>query len=165
MDTIDIIHAHPATKDTQNRPVPARFDTVLVNEGSGNEIGTRGRCVGRVRVIFGLPDSLRKSEFRNPESIPTHLAYIEWFTTFTNRPERSHGMFKISKRLANDGTPLAEVIPLAYIYRSVHLFPKFGPVAPSSWTSSNVLDQCSTFYLNPFTDRHLYSELCRVPTE
>lgn len=33
--TLDAAHARPAYRDTQNRPVPSRFDTVLIDDGSG----------------------------------------------------------------------------------------------------------------------------------
>lgn len=159
MSTVDIIHAYPVTEDRQRRAVPARFDTVLINEGSGDEAGVYGRRVGRVRVVFGLPDGVSRSLFRDPASVPAQLAYVEWFSPFAARPDRVHGLYKVAKSLSADGSPLAEIIPLSYIYRSVHLFPKFGPSAPTTWTSSSVLDHCSTFFLNPFTDRYLYAEL------
>ena len=34
---------------------------------------------------------------------------------------------------------------------SVHLLPCFGPTAPHDWKLFLVLDQCNTFYVNPFT--------------
>ncbi|KAF8799350.1 hypothetical protein BYT27DRAFT_7003136, partial [Phlegmacium glaucopus] len=58
-----------------------------------------------------------------------------------------------------DGSPLSSIVPVANIFRSVHLLPKFGPVAPVEWTSSNVMDKCNTFFLNSFTDKHLYRVL------
>ncbi|KAH7919379.1 hypothetical protein BV22DRAFT_1023101, partial [Leucogyrophana mollusca] len=53
----------------------------------------------------------------------------------------------------------ASVVPVASLRRSIHLIPKFGPVAPREWTSSNVLEQCNTFFVNCFTDRHAYSTI------
>ena len=57
-----------------------------------------------------------------------------------------------------DGERLATVVPVSAIRRSVHLFPVF-PVdgtIPDHWTSSNVLEECPAFFVNPFTDRHTY---------
>jgi len=62
--------------------------------------------------------------------------------------------------LMNPRIQICSIIPLANICRSVHLFPKFGPFAPQEWTSSNVLDLCNTFFVNDFTDRHMYRIAC-----
>jgi hypothetical protein len=115
--------------------------------------------VGRVRAIFSLPPNAVNTSFLRPSVAPEHFVYVEWFTPLQALPDRATGLFKISKSFLLDDTLLSSVVPLSYIYRSVHLFPKFGPVAPISWSSSNILDKCDTFYLNPFTDRHLYIEL------
>lgn len=131
---------------------------MLANDGSGLERGVKGRRIGRIRVIFGLPKAAEPL-FTEPSTIPKHLVYIEWFTPFQAQPDRITGLYKVSKSHLSDGTLLSSVVPLSYLYRGVHLFPKFGPLAPTSWTSSNVLDKCEVFYLNPFTDRHLYIEL------
>jgi hypothetical protein len=82
------------------------------------------------------------------------LAYVEWFSKFT-LPESDHGMHKL-KRSVQAGGRVASIIPVSSIRRSVHLFPKFGQEVPEDWTSDNVLEWCSTFYLNPFVDRNMY---------
>ena len=70
-------------------------------------------------------------------------------------------MFEISSLKDKEGgVKICSVIPLRDIRRSVHLFPRFGRVAPADWTSNNVLDQCDIFYLNDFTDRHLFRIIC-----
>ncbi len=40
--TADSIHVHPARKDSRNRPVPGRFDTALINDGTGHQTGIEG---------------------------------------------------------------------------------------------------------------------------
>jgi len=98
-------------------------------------------------VVFSLPGG----EAHAP---PERLAYVEWFSEFTS-PESNHGMHKL-KRSMQDGARVASIVPVSSIRRSVHLFPKFDRVVPADWNSDNVLEKCSTFYLNPFVDRNMY---------
>ena len=97
-------------------------------------------------MVFSLPV--------NTSSPPEHLAYVEWFSKFST-PESNHQMYRVKHSIQN-GERVASVIPVSSIRRSVHLFPKFGRVVPDDWTSENVLEKCSTFYLNPFVDRNMY---------
>ncbi|KAJ7886374.1 hypothetical protein B0H14DRAFT_2338231, partial [Mycena olivaceomarginata] len=83
------------------------------------------------------------------------LAYVEWFSPFTT-PEPDHLMYKV-RRSIKDGERLASIIPVGNIRRSVHLSPKFGPVALAAWKSSTVLDQYPTFFVNSMPDRHVYT--------
>ncbi|KAN0118039.1 hypothetical protein V8E52_005626, partial [Russula decolorans] len=54
------------------------------------------------------------------------------------------------------GRRCAAIIPVESIICSVHLFPRFGPQCPRDWDSFSVLEQCNTFYVNPFSDRYNY---------
>ncbi|KAH9858879.1 hypothetical protein C2E23DRAFT_717877, partial [Lenzites betulinus] len=83
------------------------------------------------------------------------LAYVEHFTAFAPHPEPMSGLYQVS-RAVRGTSRLASVINIDQIVRSCHLFPRFGAVAPREWTSSNVLESCSTFYVNAFTDRNTY---------
>jgi hypothetical protein len=114
-----------------------------------------GYRIGRVRVVFSIPEKARNLMFRNSVVIPQHLAYVEWYTPFSNPPDRNLLLYKISPLRDEIGGHICSVIPLANIRRSVHLLPRFGPSAPQEY-SSNVLDSCSSFYVNTFTDSHLY---------
>jgi hypothetical protein len=85
--------------------------------------------------------------------------YVEWYTNFAQNPDPNHRMYKISvarDRSNTSGRGIGSIVQLSDVVRSVHLFPVFGPFAPIDWTCANVLDQADTFYVNPFTDRHLY---------
>ncbi|KAF9008228.1 hypothetical protein BDQ17DRAFT_1236919, partial [Cyathus striatus] len=71
-------------------------------------------------------------------------------------PDPKHLLYKITPAKDQSDGQLCSIISVASIHRSAHLFPKFGPVAPSEWTSSNILDKCNVYYVNSFTDAHLY---------
>lgn len=115
-----------------------------------------GYRVGRIRVVFSLPKRAHSLLFSVGVAVPEHLAYVDWYTPFQNEPDQNHLMYRISPLKDREGGLVASIVPLANIRRSVHLFPKFGPLAPPEWMSSNVLDRCDTFFVNSFTDRHLY---------
>ncbi|CDO77553.1 hypothetical protein BN946_scf184912.g52 [Trametes cinnabarina] len=145
-DSYDTAHARPARHDRRGRPVPGRFDTVLINEdGRGSTTGIHGYRVGRIRLIFKIPR--RASERLFPGMIPPgQLAYVDWFSTFT-APNPVHGLYKVSRPRGRSGEKLPSVIPVNQIRRSCHLYPDFGPVAPRDWSSSTVLDQCEQFWV------------------
>lgn len=117
-----------------------------------------GYRVAQVKLVFTLSKGAIDFFFPPPTNIqlPTHFAYVEWFTPFRAAPEPNHLMYKISRSLSRDGSRLASIVPVTSIRRSTHLLPKFGPVAPRGWSSSSVLDDCSTFFVNSFPDRHTY---------
>ena len=92
--------------------------------------------------------------FTLPENPDEHLAYVEWFSKFS-APDANHGMLRLNRALEGGGR-IASIVSVSSIRRSVHLFPKFGLKVPEHWTSATVLEDCPTFYLNPFSDRHMY---------
>ncbi|KAI0055018.1 hypothetical protein BV25DRAFT_1816215 [Artomyces pyxidatus] len=154
-DTRDSVHVRPAYKDTRGRAVPGRFDTVLVDMGDGGESGVEGYRVAQVRAVFSLAIRARRAVLPDDVDAPRHMAYVEWFVPFQDAAEDNHEMYRLT-RMLKDGRRVASVIPVANIRRSVHLFPKFGPVAPREWTSYNVLELCDVFYVNCFLDHHTY---------
>ncbi|KAJ7602777.1 hypothetical protein FB45DRAFT_982068 [Roridomyces roridus] len=153
-DIMDVIHARPGYTDKHGRLVGGRFDTVLANEGMGEHMGVKGYRVGQVRVAFTLTNTAWDLVFPvgSPQP-PKHLVYVEWFSKFPNSPDPNHGMYSISR--PSGGGPTS-IIPVENVRRSVHLFPRFGAVAPREWTSANVLERCEKFYLSTWSDRHAY---------
>ncbi|KAJ7125736.1 hypothetical protein C8R46DRAFT_927583 [Mycena filopes] len=154
---VDSIHVQPSKVLKNGELLPARFDTALVNNGSGEMSGVAGYRVAQIRVVFSLNPRHTRDLFLPGVTPPKHLAYVEWFSPFTD-PEPDHLMYNV-KRSMKDGERLASIIPVGNIRRSVHLLPRFGPVAPENWKSSNVLDRCPSFFVNSMTDRHIYATL------
>ena len=116
-----------------------------------------GYRVAQVRVVFQIPSSSIQHIFEDAEAsrLPKHLAYVEWFTPFSARPNANHLMYRVSRSRRN-GQQVASIIPVGSIYRSIHLLPRFGPIAPREWSTFSVLEQCSNFYVNPFSDRDMF---------
>ncbi|KAJ7161604.1 hypothetical protein C8R46DRAFT_1037805 [Mycena filopes] len=142
-------HGTPSrpTKNKRGNTVPPRFDTVLVNLGAGEETEVKRYRVGQVRCVFSIPEKQVQRIFKAGITVLKYLVYIEWFSAFKSRPEPNHLLYKISRAENKDGERVSSIIPIDNIRRSVHLFPKFGRVVPREWTSSNVLDECSTFFI------------------
>ncbi|KAI0356053.1 hypothetical protein OH77DRAFT_1503949 [Trametes cingulata] len=156
-DMHDVAHARPERRDRQGRPVPGRFDTVLVREDTPDLTGMQRYRIGRLQMVFKLPKKASDALF--PMLIaPGHLAYVEWFTAFT-QPDNVHGLYRVSRCRGPAGERLASVIEVSKLRRSCHLFPDFGVCAPRNWTSSTVLDQCDNFFLNHYSDQHMYMTL------
>ncbi|KAJ6603058.1 hypothetical protein B0H10DRAFT_1822795 [Mycena sp. CBHHK59/15] len=156
---VDAIHVQPGKQLKNGNDLPARFDTALINDGTAKLPAlTVGYRVAQIRVVFSFKPKQIQTLFSTGRSPPSHLAYVEWFSPFSPQPEPHHLMYKINRSLKN-GDRIASIIPVANIRRSVHLIPKFGPVAPPEWTSSNVLDRSTFFFANSLSDRHIYTTL------
>ncbi|EIM82509.1 uncharacterized protein STEHIDRAFT_64969 [Stereum hirsutum FP-91666 SS1] len=145
--TKDTIRATPHQPRSGLRAaVPARYDTVLIREKTPSSSLPQGHPlyglrVGQVRVIFRLPDGV--------DCFTQTLAYVQWFTPFRDA-DSLYGMHTI-KRSTRNHSRYASIIPLSDIVRSCLLLP-IPPThtLPSTWTSDNVLDECTAFRLNPY---------------
>ncbi|KAG2052878.1 hypothetical protein BDR06DRAFT_983008 [Suillus hirtellus] len=155
---VDSIHAKPCHTALQvNTMAPTHFNTALINDGTGT-IGLKGLCVGQIRIIFSIPAATTQLLFPPTHQPPKHLTYVEWFTPFPVMPDPRHGMYKISC-VIKFGERVASIIPISNIVHSIHLIPKFGAITPQHWTSHNVLEECHTFFVNCYIDRHTFITL------
>lgn len=98
-----------------------------------------GLRAAQVHVIFALPRRLQTKD------LPTHFAYIEWFTPF-RAPDPIHGLRSLS-RSTRRGQPNSEIIPLGQIVRSCHLAPYFGRKVDPHWRG-DVMSRCRNFLYN-----------------
>ena len=119
-----------------------------------------GYHVGRLRLVFKLSEAARKQLM--PDVIdPGPLAYVEWFSPFTH-PDPVHGLYKVTRERDQQRSLIASVVEVKNIRRSCHLFPAItrrDGIIPREWSSSTVLDSCEEFWLNCFSDMHMYMVL------
>ncbi|KAF7358411.1 hypothetical protein MVEN_00891300 [Mycena venus] len=74
---VDSIHVQPTKVVGRSKELPGRFDTALVNDGSGKITGIDGYRVAQVRVVFSFKPKHIRPLFRLGLTPPTHLAYVE----------------------------------------------------------------------------------------
>ncbi|KAL5484756.1 hypothetical protein ACEPAI_7398 [Sanghuangporus weigelae] len=151
---IDSIHARAAKVDKQGRHVISRFDTALVRLRDGSDI--QAFRVAQVQVIFSLNTRALVGVLEDgalQEQVPSRLAYVEWFSKFSARPDNHFRMYKVSRSFTSDGRREFGIIPVADLQRSAHLIPYFVFPEADEWTSEDVLEKCNDFYLNDFKDR------------
>ena len=92
------------------------------------------------------------------EERPRHLAYVEWFSPFAQRPDPESRQFSVSR--SYDGPDrLCSIVDVRRIVRSVHLVPRCRGPIPPEWASNNVLELCRSFWVNDLSDRNLYNNL------
>ncbi|KIJ43605.1 hypothetical protein M422DRAFT_229030 [Sphaerobolus stellatus SS14] len=148
----DTIRATPSGPPPRlgRRPIPAYFDTALVDRhGEGEITGFEGVDVVQVRVIFKVPP-----EFGN---YPHVLAYVEYFTG-RRIVSDTYGMWVVRRAMQNNCRK-AGIIKVSSIRSAVHLYPQFGRVCNPAWTSENVLEECRTFFVNPYLSQHHFNAL------
>ncbi|KAH9847915.1 hypothetical protein C2E23DRAFT_764435 [Lenzites betulinus] len=138
---------------------PARYSTVLfVSFSQTRRIRTNycfaGYRVGRVRLLFTLPPELQRLRVESTDP-HAHLAYVELYTPFASNPEQYSKLYTIAHSYSNLIRKVA-IVPVSYIFRSCHLIPRSGSRVDRAWSSDTVLDDCSSMYLNAFSDHHMY---------
>ncbi|THU94436.1 hypothetical protein K435DRAFT_668435 [Dendrothele bispora CBS 962.96] len=148
--TLDTVYATKAaprsiTLKGVKPPIPARTSTVIVRVG--NDVDTangplHGLRIARVRFLFKLPPEI--------SPFPRLLAFVDWFTPF-HKYSKPLRMYQVSYA-KHQHYQHSEVIFADSIQQTCHLVPEFSRSAinTSTWTSSSILDQCTTFFVNPY---------------
>ena len=158
-DDQDTVKAIPKSAGQPN----GRFDTIIaLQTDEAQSTGVEGTRIGRVRIIFRLPDKVvigNGMQVASPAIWPKEpLAYIEWYQTLLPNPDKYHGMYVIRKR--HSLHPQCSIIPTTNIRQSCMLFPNFGKESPpKEWKSDTVLDLAPSFFLNNWQSLYSYQSL------
>jgi hypothetical protein len=149
----------------------SQFDTAVVfNTLSAESTGLKGSylfkldgfltnhrlgCrIARIKAIFKLPDTGLNKQPLGSKYPKEPLAYIEWYSKL-QRAEAYHGMYKIKPLESREGI----VVPLTQIRQGCMLFPDFTSGRNSAWTSENVLDLSSAFFVNNWQSSYTYQTI------
>ncbi|KAF7324033.1 hypothetical protein MKEN_00625400 [Mycena kentingensis (nom. inval.)] len=100
---VDSVHVEPTRLDPEGNTIPGRFDTVLVNDGTGELTGTKGYRVAQVRVVFSIPPRLSKTR-------SICALYLEQTPPLLSPPHASHPLaaFTSRYRALPPATPVLE---------------------------------------------------------
>ncbi|KAJ3875340.1 hypothetical protein F5051DRAFT_442491 [Lentinula edodes] len=125
------------------KETPAKTSIILVRvmDNDPKKGPLHGIQVARVRLLFQLPSEI--ASFHHP------LAYVQWFKPFQKDPVNDLNLFKLSYSFRQH-YPHCSIIPVTQIIQTCHLYPVYGRSVDATWTSDNILDKCSTFYLNVY---------------
>ena len=159
----DIVKALPRSAQNPH----GRFDTVIaITKETAESTGLTGTRVGRVRVIFTLPDEVPSITGLRPapRNWPKEpLVYIEWYSTLERAANPRNGlMYRIKKvsTTVNQKTRVqGAILPLSSIRQSCMLFPIFPASVPVHWTPDSVLDHASSFYVNNWLSKYDYQTI------
>ncbi|KAF7799078.1 hypothetical protein EIP86_010308 [Pleurotus ostreatoroseus] len=156
--THHIARAYGKTQREHKADLPARFDTVIVNDTGAEGVGIDGLRVARLRVVFKIPELLESITFGEGVKPPGHLAYVEWFTR-PRQCDSDHGMYPISYSRNAKGEKNCAIIEVANIVRICQIQPQCGYRIDPEWTSDNVLDKCNNFLLSNWMDQLAYQTI------
>ncbi|KAJ3728088.1 hypothetical protein DFJ43DRAFT_1133141 [Lentinula guzmanii] len=137
---------------------PAKTSTVVIRTGQLDIAkGPLSHLqIARVKLLFKLPHQISLSS--------PLLAFVDWFKPL-NKYHDSLGMYQLSyatrQHVQHSGIVLASAIT-----QTCHLIPEFGRTTDSiPWDSTNVLDKCSKFFVNPYLRHRDFLLFQNVPVE
>ncbi|KZS88527.1 hypothetical protein SISNIDRAFT_417979 [Sistotremastrum niveocremeum HHB9708] len=147
------------------------YDTVIaINDAGGSLTDTAGdpldignrHFVGQLRILFQpiYSNSLRRQGQQAP-----YLAYMERFDVVPQiqpdrrslrQPHRVSGMFVLQRAIRSNGSRMGGIVNLSVIRRPAYLIPRFGKNADHRLTCSTSLELSTQFFLNKYTDKHIF---------
>ncbi|KAL0067725.1 hypothetical protein AAF712_005165 [Marasmius tenuissimus] len=148
----NIIRASPPTPQRGRiAAVPPQMDFALIstNERNDRTEGTalEGLRVALVRAVFKLPQ-VYGLNVQHP------LVYVEWFTPF-GTPDPSTGSYTLRPSTRSHHSH-GEIINVDRIVRNCHLTPIYGHQKDPTWTSENVIERCTSYTFNSYSDPHMF---------
>jgi hypothetical protein len=128
----------------------------------------QGTRVGRVRVIFTLPEKVHSITGVQPA--PSNwtkepLVYIEWYSKLEKAANPRNGMMYRIKKVSLTSSMMDKdkvqgaILPLSRIRQSCMLFPTFPSSVPAHWTTDSILDYASSFYINNWLSKYSYQTI------
>jgi hypothetical protein len=123
-------------------------------------LNCQGTRVGRVRVIFTLPEEVQSITGARPapRNWPKEpLVYIEWYSKLEKAANSRNGMMYLIKK-DNDKVQ-GTILRLSNIRQSCMLFPTFPSSVPAHWKTDNILDSASSFYINNWLSKYSYQTI------
>ena len=87
-------------------------------------------------------------------------AIMHWFDRIADELDELTSMWMVSPFFLEDSEKHLAIIPIESIVRNVHLLPIFGAeYVPDHVTHNNSLDLYHSFYVNHFSDHHVFDLL------
>ena len=113
--------------------------------------GGLGHLVVEVRLILRAICTDPTSCIHNKD-----LIYVQLFTRPAESAETGTKMYRVARKLSEDGSAKGMLIDISSVVRFIQLVPDFGTSVTSGLTPQNVMEICQYFYINPFSDKESY---------
>lgn len=93
--------------------------TVSCNLFSNSSIAQNnpGYRIGRIQVIFSFPHSSIPILSDNGIEVPQYLAYVEWYSCFSENPDPNHFLYKLTPLKDCEGRSICSIISVMNIKR------------------------------------------------
>ena len=104
-----------------------------------------------VRTVFTLP-----KRFQQPNSTPTHFAYVEYLSNFpTDLPTNPQGFFPLTVSISNQR--VSAVVPINKVKLACQLTPVFNKLTEACMITGNIYRDCFKFFFNDQSFHLMYA--------